>query len=574
MAARFSKNLVGHGHEPGWRIRLPSHPIALATLCFLFAGPANVPPRPPPAPSLAGTLTVADRLYRSGDHAGAAAAYLAVATGPGDAEAMRGELGLVKSLQRLGLPSAAKTWALRIADETRNHPQRRAALPWLVALARDLDPDPQLLAALATYDETALADEQFDEIRADLGYMVGRARYEAGDLERAVVALAEVTPEAEDYVPAQYLAGVAHTRLADGQAAMVAFKNVLRTNAKDREARDARTEARIDRWSDRRIRLRSRGRNTKALQRRMARRGWSMADLDRYEEHRRIDEMTSLSMGYVFYQAGQLELASKYFLRLPQSSPYWLEAIFADAWAEFLAAYSDGDNANAHYQRVLGHVHTLRAPFFPYRLFPEEPLLAAVTYYYNCRYGSAERALDDFDARYGATRKLLDQFLEEGRTPLKLAELYATIEAGEDTGLPEATHHVVEGLVDDRDLERRWERAQAIDAETKRLGDLSSELRDHVHERIDAETERARRELGQAIVARLEGAVQEIRRFERQAIGIRYELAPKLAEHPGTPSSATRPRPDVTHDLYEYNGEYWQDELGHYRVEITSLCKE
>ena len=489
---------------------------------------------------------------------------------------MRAELGLAKSLQRLGLPSAAKTWALRVADEARSHPGRRAALPWLVALARDLDPDPQILAALATYDAAALADEQFDEIRADLGYMIGRARYERGDLERAVVALDEVTPDAADYVPAQYLAGVAQTRLGDGKAAMVAFKNVLRTNARARESRDARTEARLDRWAHRRTKLRSRGRKTKHLQRRMARRGWSMADLDRYQEHRRIDEMTSLSMGYVFYQAGQLDLASKYFLRLPQSSPYWLEAVFADAWSEFLKAYNDTDNANAHYQRVLGHVHTLRAPFFPYRLFPEEPLLAAVTYYYNCRYGSADRALDDFDARYGATRKLLDDFLAEGRTPNALTELYAKIHADDDTGLPDATHHVVEGLVDDRDLERRWERALSIDAEREVLAKLSlaGPLHDHVDAQITAESERARRELGQAIAARLEGAVQEIRRFERQAIGIRYELAPKLVEHPGPPSDATRPRPNATHDLYEYNGEYWQDELGHYRVEITSLCKE
>lgn len=556
---------------------MSANPLALVLLSGLVAGPPAPPPPPPvAAPSLAGRLAVADRLYRSGEHAEAAAAYHAVATGPGHGDATRAELGLVKSLQRLGLPSAAKSWALRVADPSRQHPQRRAALPWLVALARDLDPDPQILAALATYDADALGDEQFDEIRADLGYMIGRARYESGDLERAVVALNEVTPDAEGYVPAQYLAGVAHTRLADGQAAMVAFKNVLRTNAKDRDARDARTEARLDRWSDRRIRLQSRGRKTKSLQRRMARRGWSLADLDRYEEHRRIDEMTSLSMGYVFYQAGQLDLASKYFLRLPQSSPYWLEAIFADAWAEFLKAYSDGDNANDHYQRVLGHVHTLRAPFFPYRLFPEEPLLAAVTYYYNCRYGSAERALDDFDARYGATRELLDAFLDEGRTPLALAQLYSALDAGEDTGLDEATQHVIEGLVDDRDLERRWERVRSIDGEHRVLADLSAgaALRGYVRDRIDAEAERARRELGQAIATRLEGAVREIRRFERQAIGIRYELAPKLVEHPGTPSSATRPRPDVAHDLYEYNGEYWQDELGHYRVEITSLCKE
>ena len=33
-------------------------------------------------------------------------------------------------------------------------------------------------------------------------------------------------------------------------------------------------------------------------------------------------------------------------------------------------------------------------------------------------------------------------------------------------------------------------------------------------------------------------------------------------------------KPDVEHERYNYNGEYWQDELGYYRYRITSLCKK
>lgn len=556
-------------------------PIVAALAISLQLAPTPPPPPAPPptstSPSLSGKLALASQRHRAGDYVTAADLAFAVATGPASADVAAAEFALVKALVRLELPAAAKRWALPIADPERAHPMRRAVLPWLVAIARDLEPDPQLLAAVATYGDDDLNDPRFDRVRGDLSAMIGRARYQAGDLEAALVALTAVPDGADDYVASQFLAGVAQTRLGAAQPAVAAFKNVLRTNARDQDARTPRANARLDRYAYRRSRLRERDRDRgiARLQRRMARRGVTSIDLDRFEEHRRLDEMTSLSMAYVFYQAGQLQTASRYFRRVPQSSPYWLDAIFGDAWAEFSAAYVDADHANAHYQRVLGHVHTMRAPFFPYRLYPELPLLAAMTYYYNCRYGSASRALDDFDQQYVATRTRLKAFLAAHPEDFDLAEVLGAIQRGEADGLDDATLRVVAGLLHDRALARQHARIARIESERQTVTelDLRGSVAEMVHEEIDLAASRAKEESGAAVRTRLVSAVEEINRFERQALAIRYELAPKLVQHPGPPSAATRARPDVKTDLYEYNGEYWQDELGRYRVEITSQCR-
>lgn len=520
-----------------------------------------------------GTLKRAEKRYAAGDFAAAAADYLEVASGNIAGEVAVAELGLLRALYRLDMPSAARSWGLRIAHASRNHPMRRAALPWLVALARDLDPDPQLLDALASYGAADLEDERFDDVRGDLYYMIGRAKYGRGDLEPAVAFLGAVPEDADDYVHAQYLQAVAHTRLFKGPEAVESFKNVLRTNRTLAVNRDKR----VPRYARRHARLQQRGwkRAKRRLEKRMARRDVTVADLDRYREQTRLGEMTLLSMAYVFYQAGQFDTALRYFSAVPQTSPYWLDAIFGKAWSEFLLAYVDEeDQANAHYQRVLGHVHTLRAPFFPYRLYPELPLLAAVTYYYNCRYVSASRALDDFDTRYVATKQRLDDFLDAYPEDFELADVYSRIRAGEAEEIDEPTLHVLEGLLDDEELVRRHGRIATIDAERGRVGELdSAALEESVLEEVELAASLAREEVGAAVRLRLSNAVQQIRHFERQALGVRYELAPKLVETTGAPGKADRPRADVEHDLYEYNGEYWQDELGNYRVEITSLCR-
>ena len=35
-----------------------------------------------------------------------------------------------------------------------------------------------------------------------------------------------------------------------------------------------------------------------------------------------------------------------------------------------------------------------------------------------------------------------------------------------------------------------------------------------------------------------------------------------------------RPQIDSEHEIYNYNGEYWQDELGYYNYRVTSECAE
>ena len=74
---------------------------------------------------------------------------------------------------------------------------------------------------------------------------------------------------------------------------------------------------------------------------------------------------------------------------------------------------------------------------------------------------------------------------------------------------------------------------------------------------------------------RLQARVSEIKKLEREAIKVEYQIIEKLKEV-GAESTGgiQRARPDAEHEVYNYNGEYWQDELGFYYYRVNSLCRE
>ncbi len=532
-----------------------------------------------PAPSADTTLARAQTHYAADELEYAAIAF-ARAAGDLSSPDPAARWGLARSLQRLGFLASARALFLEIADASRADPYRRRALPWLAALARALEPDDEVLAAIATYGPADLEDAQFEDVREELYFMLGRAYYERGDLERAIAAFSEVGREAVDYTRAQYLTGVAHTRLWKGREAVAAFKNVLRAQAELRAELGPKQLRRADRFARRRDRLQARHR-TKALDRladRMQRKGLTFTDLDEIEATQRHDEMASLAMAYVFYQTGQLALARKYFERVPQESPYWLDAIFGKAWTEFVAAYRDLANENRHYQRALGHIHTLRAPFFPYRLYPETPLLESEIFYFNCQYRLAALALDEFDRRYAVVGRSLDELLDDHPEDFALYELDRALQDGKSP-LPEPLTRVLEGLLDNKLLDQRRSLVERLDEERALLRRMPDAFRDgplgeRVEEDIELAVSVAREAAGAAVRQRLHGAVRQIQHFERNAIKIRYELEPKLVSAPGTPNDKQRPRVSADEERYGYNGEYWQDELGQYNYEITNVCRD
>jgi len=453
------------------------------------------------------------------------------------ADAGRAELLLAECLHRLGYPHASLAVLASIAGAGEDHPGFLPALPTLALLTPRLPDLRELTAVIGRYPEEALATLA-PEARATLGYAMGRARYDEGELDAAARLFSGVPAGAPWYVPARYYEGVTHVRRHRARPAADAFAAVVD---------DVGTPA-----------------------------DGGIGERARYRD------LAWLALGRLYYSVagpgrdgGDLDARSELLARavtawqrVPFGSEHGLDAFFEESWALYVL----GEHA-----RALGHIHGLLSPFFEDRLFPEALVLRATVEYEHCRYEAAEQAVRDFHDRYdGLLDAVEGQERAIGDAPAGFA-LLSEVRAGRGpTGL---LGRVLQSAFEDRELARQLVHVGSIDAEAARLSAAGAPLRgSSLAARIAQEHAVARalaiERAGEAVRARLRWIADGLRdrandadtatrRREALASGLPLTTAPE------------RPVPIVAvqgDQEWPFDGEYWEDEVEHYREAITSLC--
>ncbi len=509
----------------------------------------------------------AEAAYKAKSYEAAALTFQKISDASQGGDPARAKFWLGKSLFNLGFYAASLSVFDEIVVAGPQHPYHALTLTWLATLSRVLPEGAGVLEKIGTYRPSDLENEAFDEVRYELFYLLGRFYYQKGDLGQAIALLSEVPQNDDFYIPAQYFLGVAETREFHGPEAVEAFKNVLRQNIELHKKTQGDQKGRAKQFS-------------KMSDRKKKKLGISTAELDFEEQNERFDELANIALGYIFYQVGKFEVGIKYFDRVPTESPYWLDAVFAAAWSEFRLVEVEEEKANSHYQRTLGYVHTLNAPFFYDYLYPEALVLKAVTYYFNCRYGPAKVAIDEFSERYVQTKNDLQGVLDSAPEDFELYELTVKIREGK-SDLDPFVETVARKSLQDKTLEKNYAFVERLEFEAgKQFKELSGDVQnsglgDLISENLDISISVAKEATGAIARQRLAAQVSEIKLLEREAIKVEYEILNKLkllGDEADTVSS--KPEVDEEHEIYNYNGEYWQDELGYYFYKITSACVE
>jgi hypothetical protein len=535
-------------------------------------GPINAGATSGPA---TGVLVDAEDKYKKEDYQGAAVIFEAVASGKTPGDTYRAKFWLGKSLYKLEFYAVSLSVFNEIVAAGPNHPYHKLTLPWLASLSRELPEGAGVLEKIGTYKPADLEDSAFDEVRDELYYLLGRFFYQKGDLGQAIALLGQVPDDSDYYIPAQFFLGVAETREFHGPQAVEAFKNVLRKNITLREQamKNRKKTKKEQKKKKKALKVATKGGKVLAA--------GTTEELSFDEEMQRYEERANLALGYIFYQVGKFETANKYFDKIPLESPYWLDSILAASWSEFRLVEVEPDKANLHYQRTLGYIHTLNAPFFYDYLYPESVILKAVTYYFNCRYQPAKLAIEEFNRRYPKTRDDLKDLLGKAPEDFALFDLSVKIRNSEST-LDPFVEEVAQKSLQDKTLEKNYAYVNELQREAAMLDEMkpdfkSSPLSDTITENLDGLQSLAKETTGALARQRLMTQIQEINDLEREAIKIEYEILNRIkAQGGGAPKEGRpqKPKIDSEHEIYNYNGEYWKDELGYYNYKVTSLCKE
>jgi hypothetical protein len=501
-------------------------------------------------------MTEAKKLFDAQKWDQAAPALFRVAAGESKDDAANQQLAqyyLAIALYRLKLYQSSYALFSLVAA-TPEHAKFNETLLWLAKLATQLPEPADIIEQVGRYSDKEIAtfdNEQQRELFYQLNYLLGRYKYRNRQFEDAIRLFNKVQDTSEYYVHAQFFAGTSYVQLRKSVPAVKAFQRAA-----------AAVEA-----------------GTQGI-----------------EDEARVRDLAYLSMARTYYSASikldpetnapsvdsqKLSAAVKYWNQIDTSSEYWLDALFEESWAYFMAG---------QYPKALGNIHTLQSPYFPGAFYPESEILKAVIYFSNCNYEAATTVVARFNKRYvpiqDELKKVLARFKGEQQAEPFFKFLISVRKGTAD--LAPSIKGIVEGSLSDRQLLRNIEYVRVLDEEQARFQQgsasfKSSSLGSQVQEALKIARDLAVQNAGDLARARYERNLEELDEHLRNGEKILIDITSAQRNELDTAIAANQVskaeskifgivKPDEEHMLWPFDGEYWRDELGFYRQVVESAC--
>ena len=282
-------------------------------------------------------------------------------------------------------------------------------------------------------------------------------------------------------------------------------------------------------------------------------------------------DLININLGRSYYGAENFARAIEYFALVERGSHHWLEAQFERAWAHFMLEDVSGAVA-----LLLTHM----SPFFDDQFFPEAELLDTYSLFLLCKFPAATERIEHFRDSY---RPLLDELttslegisneelFEQARALLTGGESSVPARAIRDLILVERFEDILNVVIQGEEEIEKLRSAtggpfatRAIDAIEARISELRDAEGARLHDTLAARAEGLNTMLADTEIARLDILRLETRLYEQAASMGEMEEARRLA--------ARQLRTPRGHVRWPFQGEFWADELGYYRVTAKPEC--
>lgn len=492
-----------------------------------------------PAAALAqADLTPAIRAYNENRFEQAAVyLYDFIAESGADANRAKAEFFLGQTVERMGLFQSAFFFYAEIINAGPSHPFYVPAIEGLIDVSEKLEDDifvPVLLNKEYNDEFQRLRPEYLHKVN----YFVGVVSYRGGQLEDAEAFLGVVPKSSTYYGRARYLMGMVEIQKGRQAGDLDGLEEGYR------QANSYFNEV---------LGLRS----TLAL---------------RYDDLQDLRDLSRLGLARNYYGLGEYANAVRYYEQVPRFSPYWDQALFENGWARFL---------NDDYGGALGTLQALHAPQFAGSFQPESWILKSTVYYHACLYDEAMETIATYETSYPQMVKQVQPLLEADE---QFGFYYALInDPKQRSRMPRAIYNYLAANKRVRSLR------EYIDSLHKERASIqatqpfrTSTLRNVLTEVVDQQRNILENVAGKFVKGRLEEAMDVVRGFENQARIIRFETtkAEKTRLESGVDFQTalalqSLERPVIPAEDWEYwnfQGEFWIDEIGYYQFTLKSGC--
>ena len=527
--------------------------IAVAQDMVFSVEETGQPPAPPAEGPPSEALANALRLYQQERYMESSVQFQRVVEGEtqdAPANVQKAQFFLGKALYHLRFYQSALAIFDEITQQGQAHNYFGQTLQWLAQLATQLPEPAGIIEKVGRYGSDQL--EQFNtpessDLYHQLIYLMGRFKYGQGEFEEAIQLFQQVSRESDYFVYARFFEGISHVRTRRAQPAIQAFRAIT----------EAITEG-----------------------------------VTGVEDTQRMRDLAWLSLARVYYTAANrtdpetgdrsidgtlLGNAVSSWQEVGNASEYWLDALFEESWAFFLAD---------QYSRAMGNIHTLFSPYFDDAYYPEALVLKAVIFFSACQIENAEAMIAQFHERYDPVQAELQSTLGQFEDNQQFFEFLQQVRSGE-TNLSPRIRGVVSSALSDRTLLRHVEYVRLLEAEEARLNQAPDEFRNsslgsRILQDIFVAKSFAIDQTGDLARGRYNRLIDDLNELMNQVDTVELEIATyqrgQLSQEMQEQqtqvarSGGLNVEVDEEHQMWPFDGEYWRDELGFYRQQVTSQC--
>ena len=259
------------------------------------------------------------------------------------------------------------------------------------------------------------------------------------------------------------------------------------------------------------------------------------------------------------------------YLDIPKSSPIWPEVLFEEAWTSYYLN---------NYNRTLGKLVTYKAPVFDYVFNPEIETLRALSYLKMCLYNDAKQISDNFYRKYLQPARKLRLYLKRNKSNYnRYYRMMADFEK-----MNKADSKLLGTLLKSVEREGAYKEireslisaAQELDkVKSLRRSSFKRALGNNLNEVIQSQ----KKLMGAYVRSRLVGKYADLYRAFEGMSYIKLEVLEQRKARLYRFDSDKGKRGDIKYIdrnekqyFWNFNGEFWADELGDYVFALGSEC--
>lgn len=281
-----------------------------------------------------------------------------------------------------------------------------------------------------------------------------------------------------------------------------------------------------------------------------------------------IKGLAQLGVGRILYARSDDKMALQNYNLVDKSSRHWMESQLESAWAHFRANEPS---------LALGNLHPFDTDAFDVVFSPEASIIKSTVFFRLCKYNEAEKAILTFFEKYVPVYRQIEAFnAKNGNNEAGYRqEVLKAVFRSTNELPPQLTREVFSQAW----FHKRLAQLSSLKDEADRLSTSATTtnlqtLKMAKRFVTDSMNQLSGEVLKQAVPL-LRAWEKKLSSFFRQASLLRFESAYSTIEFEKRKLRSDFEIPkDQQFEVWEFDEEYWRDELGEYRYLLRSECVE